>query len=163
MKEIPLSQGKVAFVDDEDYEALACHKWYAHKSKKSSIFYAVRKITVSPKKRFMLSMHRVITDTPPGVQIDHRDGNGLNNQRYNMRFATIAQNAQNVPKRRHNKSGFKGVHSANGRWNATIRINHKPVHLGGFTSADEAARAYDRAAIQCHGEFAYLNFPEVEK
>jgi hypothetical protein len=149
MAEVPLTQGKVALVDDEDYEYLSQFKWYAQKSE--TTWYAAR----HPTKNKTVRMHRVLMDDPQGLEVDHEDRDGLNNQRYNLRVATHAQNGRNRRPHTNKTSGYKGVYwqKASGRWIVQIQ-------LGSYDTAEEAARMYDEAARRYHGEFAYLNFPE---
>lgn len=106
-------------------------------------------------------MHRFILDLKKeDPDVDHKDGNGLNNQRSNLRTATRAQNARNRRIRTDNTSGFKGVtwRKDLGKWNAFIEIKTKRIHLGYFTDPMEAACAYDMAAVKYFGEFAHCNF-----
>jgi hypothetical protein len=108
-------------------------------------------------------MPHVILRVDDTIEIDHVNGDGLDNRRENLRVATHAQNASNRGVRVNNTSGFKGVHanhSGRGKqWFAYITTNYKRQHLGMFGTAEEAARAYDAAAVRLHGEFARLNFP----
>lgn len=156
MKQIPLTQGKFALVDDDDFERVsqfkwnACHKrhtWYAHRSKKAKPY------------RYTYSMHRFIMDEPEGLEVDHIDGNGLNNQKSNLRIATRSQNACNRGKAAHNKSGFKGIFWSNKDkcWVAHITVHRQGIYLGGFKDKIKAAQAYDRAAIEYFGGFAQIN------
>ena len=158
MKEIPLTQGKVALVDDADFERLSQWKWSAQKTR--SYWYAKRNTSRQTGKRIVY-MHVEIMQPPTGVKIDHKDHDGLNNQRYNLRYSTHAENVHNRKNQRGNKSGYKGVHwnKRKGKWQATVTVNYHQIYLGLFTRAEDAARAYDRAARTHHGEFAYLNFP----
>jgi len=150
---IPLTKGKFAIVDADDYDWLNRHKWCI--SKKRYSFYACRQ--THAEKIFM---HRVITNAPKGMLVDHIDGNGLNNRRSNLRICTIAQNNRNSRPWRRSYSKYKGVSwcQAAGKWRARIRPNHKQIHLGCFDTQIEAARAYDKKAKELFGEFAYLNF-----
>ena len=156
MKEIELTQGKVAIVDDEDFEYISQWKWCYTINQKSRSGYAIR--------RPGILMHRVINKTPPGMQTDHINGNGLDNRKENLRSCTRTQNKANVKMNRNNKSGYKGVSREKKRktWRAHIRIGGKGRALGRFDILEEAARAYDRAAREKFGEFARLNFPEGE-
>jgi hypothetical protein len=154
MKEIQLTQGKVALVDDADFEWLNQWKWCAIKQGK--LYYAIRKF-----KGKNLSMHRFVLGTPKGMLTDHRDHNGLNNQRYNLRFATKAQNTYNVSSRGHSKYlgvSIKQTGRQKGKISAKIQFNRRPTHIGSFPTEIDAARAYDLKAKELFGEFANLNF-----
>lgn len=145
---IPLTQGKFAIIDEEDFEAIGMHKWYYGAG------YALRKL-----KRKTIRMHSVINKTPDGYETDHIDGNGLNNQKLNLRNATRHNNVMNTNSRRNSSSKYKGVSWKLDRkkWLATICFNKKDIHLGYFISEIEAALAYNKAALKYFGEFAKLN------
>ncbi len=163
MKEIELTQGLVVLIDDEDYAWLSLNKWMAEAASNSSrTHYAVRWMTNNQGQRRALRMHRLIIGAKPGQQVDHIDGDGLNNQRSNLRVATCTENQRNSRLRMDNTSGFKGVSwkKQNNRWQASIRVSRKKTHLGYFRSPVEAALAYDHAALTHFGKFARLNFPE---
>jgi hypothetical protein len=152
MKIIPLNGGVFAQVDDADYILLRQYKWYAFKPCK--IWYASR---YNPKKRKCnITMHREIMKPPSTKEIDHIDGNGLNNQRNNLRICTHQQNAWNQGVKLGNTTGFKGVKfdRSRGKYEAEIRIQGRKKFLGRFSSPTEAAQAYDRMDIKIHGEFA---------
>jgi hypothetical protein len=157
-REIPLTQGKVAIVDDEDYEQLAQYKWTYLSGRKTG--YAMRFAKVD-EKRVLVLMHRFILSAPDGTEVDHRDRNGLNNTRDNIRIATPSQNRVNAPKRNGKcSSQFKGVvRSSNSSrpWEAIIKVGHKAMSLGYFASEQDAACAYNYAAVEYYGEFAYVN------
>lgn len=155
-KRISLTQGKVAIVDDADYEWLNQWKWRVLKG--YDTWYAVRNI-YKDGKRTTAKMHREILKPPIGVEIDHRDRDGLNNQRYNMRVATHAENAHNRRKQEET-SQFKGVtwYRWKTKWLGQIQVKNQRIHLGYFLSQTEAALAYDRAARTYFGEFANTNF-----
>ncbi len=159
MKEISLTQGKVALVDDGDYEYLNQWKWFAHKYKNNK-WYAERSEGwgVFEKK---IRMHRIITNAPTGMEVDHKDNNGLNNQRQNLRVCTKSQNIANTNKIANTTSKFKGVswRSDSKKWKAQIEVNKKAINLGSYSDPEEAARVYDDAATKYYGEFAKLNFP----
>jgi len=159
VKEIPLTQGKVALVDDEDYEELNKHKWCAQKTGKA--FYAVRNVGKRPHQKHVY-MHRQILNAPPGVECDHRNGNGLDNRRCNLRICTSGQNKMNQ-RPRGGTSQFKGVrwHRQAKRWQAEIMINSKHRYLGLFADETDAARTYDVAARELFGEFARTNFEAI--
>lgn len=152
-KQIPLTQGKVAIVDDDMYEYLMQWKWSAIKSR--STYYAKRNGGFPFRK--MILMHRVIMNTPDGMETDHRDHDGLNNTRANLRNCTRSQNLRNHKTR--NSSGFKGIKMHQGKWRADIYVDGKRIYLGSSSNAEDAAKLYDEAAKKYFGEFANLNFP----
>ncbi len=156
MRLIPLTQGKFAVVDDFDYKALGVHKWYAVRFKHG--YYAVREVA---RKRIW--MHKVLL--PGAPRVDHRDGNGLNNQRENLRPATRSENARGARgKKTGTTSKYRGVYYSRAprlanRWIAQYSKNRKANRVGNYSTEREAAEAYDRAAWIQFGEFAQLNFP----
>lgn len=161
MKEVQLSQGKVALVDDEDFDRVNQFKWCAIQHRKyPHLWYSVRSVRQLNGKQKTVLLHRFIL---PGFnQLDHVDRNGLNNQKGNLRPANHSQNAANRLK--HDgafTSGFKGVEwsKAKNRWIARIRFQGKNFYLGHYKIESDAAIAYDWAAKVCFGEFARLNFP----
>jgi len=155
VKEIPLTQGKVALVDDEDFPFVSRYKWCV--AKRGRNFYAVAQIA----KGESVLMHALIMGEKPGCIRDHINGNGLDNRRSNLRFARHAQNMANRSTSKNNKCGFKGVrkHQRCDKFIAEIRKNGKRYYGGLFPTAEDAARAYDALAAKLHGEFARLNFP----
>ena len=153
MKEIPLTQGKIALVDDEDYEYLCQFNWYARKDKRT--YYAVRSVHLKNGKVYSEHMHRVIMNTTKGNVVDHIDHNGLNNQKYNLRNCTPNENRLNRTVRE--GCEFMGV-SKHTYFIARINNGNERICLGRFKTAKEAAMAYDEAAKKYHGEFASLNF-----
>lgn len=163
---IPLTQGKFAAIDLEDFDKVSRHKWCAVKDKLT--FYAMTHIRVDGRPTG-LKMHRLILGlTDPKVYPDHRDGNGLNNRKSNLRICTGSQNQANKAKPHKSTSRFKGVHwnKECSKWKSEIRANGKKRYLGLFLDEAEAAEVYDTAALEIYGEFARLNFPiraEVEK
>jgi HNH endonuclease len=158
MIEIPLTRGQFAVLDECDREKvisitrLGPAKWQAVPSLSGRTFYACR---ASGGQRIW--MHRVILDAPPGMDVAHLDGNGLNNTRANLRVATRTQNLANNEQRK-SLTGYRGVYAAGGKFQAQIRFRGILRHLGWFNCPEEAAHAYDRAAIEIHGEFARPNF-----
>lgn len=155
MREIQIANGKgVALVDDDDYEWLNQWKWYALKHK--NLRYAVHDLWCNGKKKGIL-MHLLILPAPPGKEIDHRDGNGLKNVRSNLRVCTHAENCRNVKPHRDGTSKYKGVSWCKEKQKWTVHVKNK--HIGRFVSEEDAARAYDVAAIDLFGEFARPNFP----
>lgn len=159
-KEIPLTQGKVALVDDEDFECVNQFKWHAHNS--HGRWYAER---MGPRpKRQRIKMHRVIANRMGIVDasrvIDHRDGHTLDNRRINLRPATTAENNRNQKTFQTNTLGLKGVSRTNrGKpFMARISPDNHCLYLGAFDTAEQAARAYDAAARMFFGEFARTNY-----
>lgn len=158
MKTIPLTQGKVALVDDADYGAVSQFKWYA--AKMGRRFYAARALPRAGGKQVIQLLHQFLVPGTSGV--DHRDGDGLNNQRFNLRPATHRQNGQGF---RHKAAGttsrFRGVYwnKRKKKWHARLKRNGNPAHLGYFSDETKAARAYDEAARKYFGDFASPNFP----
>lgn len=157
-KEIPLTQGQVSLVDDEDFEWLNQWNWFAMARRQT--FYARREGKTLFGRRTAIFLHRVIMDAPKGMQVDHINGDGRDNRRSNLRLATNAENCRNRQLPSVNTSGYKGVvfKSEFGKWRATIGVNSSRIHLGYFESPIEAARAYDEAARKYFGEFARTNF-----
>lgn len=153
MKQIPLTQGKFALVDDEDYEELSAFKWCAQKGR--STFYAMRRSSVVEGRK-PIAMHREVLKCGPRDKVDHKDANGLNNVRSNLRVATHAQNLRNRGKQKNNTSGFKGVWFYRRRnvFQAIITVNGFRKTVGQFKTAEEAHAAYCAAASKLHGEFA---------
>lgn len=157
MKNILLTQGFFAVVDDEDYEALSRYKWRAKKW--GDKYYAIRTTSKLDGKRKNIFMHREIMGFP-SMDIDHANGDTLYNTRKNLRLCTKSENARNCNAYKTNKLGLKGVYFNYKKYSAQISINKKRLYLGYFDTPEEAARAYDAAAKIHHGEFARLNFPE---
>lgn len=153
---IPLTRGLEAVVDAADYEALSAFKWYAHDTGRG--LYAARR--ERPSNVFVY-MHRQITDAPAGLQVDHANGDRLDNRRANLRPCSSAQNSYNIAPKPGTASGFKGVTQHRAKWAARIWADGVLHRVGRFDTAEEAAKSYDSAAARLHGAFAYLNFPEA--
>jgi hypothetical protein len=166
-KQIQLTQGQFAIVDDEDFDRLNQHKWYAAWRESTKSFYAVRNERQPDGRQLQIQMHRQILGLEKGDcrQGDHREsGLTLDNRRNNLRVATKLQNSRNRKLNANNIARFKGV-----SWNESAKsfqvricVDGAMVYLGYRADKTEAARIYDRAAIQLHGEFARLNFPRED-
>lgn len=154
---IQLTQGKVVIVDEVDYQELSAYNWHVHRDGKR--WYAISRQRTPKGGSHQIRMHRLIMNAPDGVDVDHIDGNGLNNTRMNLRLATRSQNSCNRNIRNDNTSGYKGVsfHRATGKWQATITVNGKSAYLGLYATAEDAGAAYDEVAGQIHGQFARTN------
>jgi len=153
MKTIPLTQGKVALVDDVDFERANKLCWHAHYNHQSKIWYAQ-----SIHKNKVLHLHRFILNAPENLLVDHRNGDGLDDQRCNLRTCTKSQNCCNS-KSRKGTSKYKGVsfHKRAGKWQVDICKNYKGYYVGLFNTESEAAQAYNQVAVKFHGSFARLN------
>lgn len=160
MKEINLNRGYKAVVDEEDFGKVSQFKWHVQEG--VNTVYARRNYRALDGKQVNQRMHRFILDLPPGTKpsVDHKDGDGLNNRRENLRVCTSAENARNQPAYKNKSSKFKGViRRPGGKWEATITVDGKHKYVGWFMSEELAARAYDVAATENFGQFARLNFP----
>lgn len=153
MKEIPLTQGKVVLVDDDDYEKLNQFNWFAHWSGWG--WRALRNKWVNGKGETIF-MHREILNAPKGTQVDHINGNSLDNRKENLRFCTNQQNSFNRQAQKNNKLGIKGVSwkKSHKKFMARIKVGEKVIHLGHFDSAIKAALVYQEAEKKYFGEFA---------
>lgn len=148
---VPLTQGKHAIIDGIDAERILCHRWRV-----DAYGYAIK-----GGGKDTITMHRFLVATAPGEEVDHINRDKLDNRRCNLRVVTHTQNCVNTEIRRNNTSGFKGVRLNKGQyWAAHIRVNYRQIHLGHFATAEDAARAYDAAAREHFGEFAFLNFTD---
>lgn len=158
MKEIKLTKGKFALVDDADYQWLNQWKWFAVKRRRT--FYAMRVLYKKSKYHCTVIMHRLILGiTDIKIDSDHIDHNGLNNQRYNLREATHRENMKNRSAARYSTSKYLGVSKRinSDLWRAKLQSNGISIHIGYFIDEKDAALAYNKAAIARHGEFANLN------
>ena len=164
MRLISLTRGHYAQVDDDDFEFLSQFKWYAVKPKKGTrCIYAAHNSGRGGKSKYVL-MHRLLLRASKGQRIDHEDRNGLNNQRYNLRFCTNQQNIANSQLAKKSACGFRGVSWSTPmkKWRARIGGRGKEKVVGYYTTPEDAARARDAAAIIEYGAFAMLNFKETQ-
>lgn len=157
-KEIPLTRGMVALVDSEDYERLVKHKWHAHKSRQKGSYYAKGYTGCKDGKDVISSMARFILDAPKGMVVDHINRNTLDNRKCNLRICTHSGNMKNKGHYKSNKSGYRGVIKSLNKWVAQIKDNKERHYLGTFETKEEAALAYDQAAMKFNGQYATLNF-----
>lgn len=148
---IKLTQGKETCIDLVDWPEVQKYRWHA--TKQQDYWYAI----AEPVDNQRIKLHRLLC--PTSKDIDHKDGNTLNNQRFNIRPATKTENMQNRRVAKSNKVGLKGVFQTWNRFSAKISVNKRAVYLGSFSTAEEAAQAYDTAARTHFKSFARLNFP----
>jgi hypothetical protein len=170
MKTIQLTQNKVALIDDEDFDRISKIKWHAWYNKNGDAFYAVHSVYVKGKSPKSLKMHRhILGVTDPDLDVDHKDGDTLNNQKYNLRPCKRHQNTSHMlGLRSDNTTGYRGVskyfYGNIKKWVARVHSKGKSISLGYFDSPEEAAKAFDKAAKELYGEFCgKLNFPEETK
>ncbi|MGC4375766.1 HNH endonuclease [Fictibacillus sp. Mic-4] len=153
MAEIPLTKGFVAIVDECDYEYLSNFPWHYSKGyaiNRSSFFH-------EDGKRKTVLMHRLILQVDPRHEVDHINGNSLDNRRNNLRIANRAENSRNIKTPSHNTSGYKGVTKSKKGWRASIHLNSEKIHIGVFKTKEDAAKAYNIKALELFGDFARLN------
>ena len=159
-----MAQPQYAKVDPADYKRLRGYEWFAKRTKNS--FYARGRLAGSKSKKEKLTyMHQEIIKVPEGMVVDHINHDAMDNRRANLRPATRAQNTRNRKKfAKSSGSKYKGIYwrKKTRKWEVLITFERKKIFLGCFRSEIDAARAYDRAAIKYHGEFASLNFPESD-
>lgn len=158
MKLLPLTQNRFAIIDDEDFDRVSQYKWqfdnYGYATR-------VKHISGSKKNRILqhFSLHRTIMNCPKGKQVEHINGNSLDNRKENLRFSTQHQNSMNKGISKNNTSGFKGVcwNKRKNRWMVRLGFNYKELFLGYFDDLEEAVKIYNQNAIKYFGEFARLN------
>lgn len=165
MKKIPLTQGRCALVDDDDFDRVSKYRWHAWRVPSKNKYYARRSLGKGGGKFPKQRMHRFIMEvTDPLTEVDHINGNGLDNRKENLRLSTKTQNQRNRQGPcKMNKSGYRGVgwSQLHGAWRARVTVNKRQIILGFFDSPIAAAKAFDAAAMKYYGEFAgVLNFPD---
>lgn len=154
MKEIKLTKGQVALVDDEDFEYLNQWKWRASWNKSTNSFRAVRMAGAFPRKT--IYMHRLIMKTPAGIECDHVYHNTLDNRKSELRNVTHSQNIINQDARKNNKLKIKGVYTHHKKFRAVITKNGRQILLGTFNTPEEAREVYEKAAIEIYGVYKFL-------
>jgi len=155
---VPLGRGLFAIIDPEDRQRVTRYQWRARRLGKT--FYAYRRVREGGGLRHEF-LHRFVLGLPKAEpDVDHANGNGLDNRRANLRIATKAENGRNRGPNRNNTSGYKRVcwHKGAGKWLASIQVDRRQISLGLYDDPVDAALAYDLAAIEHHGEFAWTNF-----
>lgn len=153
MKEVALTRGKVAIVDDCDYERVNQIKWHLHTGG-----YAGSK-DWSSGKRVYVYMHRFITNAPRGTEVDHINGDRLDNRRANLRMASRKENARNAKGMPERRARYKGISFYDNAYHVRVMADGKQLNFGRYRSERAAAKVYDYAAIGLHGDFARINFP----
>ena len=148
-----------AIVDDDDYELVSRHKWHATRKAGGDIYYAARCVRIGKYKQTKIRMHRFIVNAQDGVQVDHENGDGLDNRRSNLRITTNQQNQHNRSANKGKK--FKGVIVDKRSYRARIYLHGEAFYMGPFASEDAAAKAYDAMAVEMFGPFARTNFPQA--
>lgn len=160
---VPLSKGRFSVISIEDAEKVLRLKWHLFENKtngRKPVRYAATK-SMKNGKRISIYLHRFIIDAPKGVEVDHINGDGLDNRSSNLRLATRSENARNFKSSRKSACGFRGVfqYNKNKRFGVKITVNKTVYILHGFLDAAEAALFYDLKALELHGDFATLNNP----
>ena len=157
MADVPLGKGRVVLVDDSDLPLLIRWRWYWCRNARGG--YAYGRSINNPGRRHSY-MHRVLMNPPADKDVDHINGDGLDNRRANLRICSRGQNLAHG-RNRGSSGGYRGVYRVSGsvRYEAKIGVNGSRFRLGSFLEAIEAAKAYDRAARQAFGVFATTNFP----
>lgn len=149
------------FYDDFDYKLVSEHRWFACKGQNSNTIYARTAYIKEGRYRSRLMHRLILLNTPRSLHIDHKNGNGLDNRRINLRICTPSQNSANQSIAKNNKTGCKGINKIIGKtkisYRAQITVDKKQINLGCFKSLKEAAAAYNEAAINYFGEFAKVN------
>lgn len=152
-KLIPITQNKSTIVDDEDYVFLSQYKWRAIKSQ-NHYYVGKSEKRKRDKPRKLTLMHRLIMCSRDGEQVDHINGDSLDNQKHNLRLCTQGQNLFNKNKYKNNKTGFKGISVRGKKWRVQVQANKKQHIVGHFNTINEAIAAYNAVSKKIHGEFS---------
>jgi hypothetical protein len=166
-------------LDKEDWDKVSQYKWFLNRAHTGKLYVRanidhpdggtlMRKIggkEYECKKQTTIALHQIIANTPKGMYTDHKNGDTLDNRKENLRICTNAQNCWNRGKNKNNSHGYKGIKFDGRRrlapWQAYIGYHGKRIYIGNYATAEEAARAYDKKAIELYGEYAVLNFPTL--
>lgn len=154
--ELTTDNGYIFTIDDEDYDKIRGYHWMGWRQIKNGKFYTTYIVALTSRKdgkRMTIRLHRILTNAPHGVEVDHADGDGLNNCKLNLRICTHKQNQANKGRQGNNTSGSKGV-TRNSSKRKSWRAEMAGRHLGSFVHKEEAAEAYACAAEKEYGEFA---------
>lgn len=144
-------------MDIEDVQILIDYTWHKHHNKTNNTIYMRGWCKKTRKKKMM---HRIIMKAPDNKQVDHINGNTLDNRKSNLRICSHSENIRNRGQRKDSTTNYKGVFRSGNRWGASIGVNSDKIYLGTFDTAKEAAIEYNKAALKYHGEFANLNTVE---
>lgn len=156
---LKITKGQETLIDLEDFKRVAIYRWKASKPSKGNKFYAKRNAHVNKKER-VLSLSRFIMNAPKELEVDHKNGDSLDNRKCNLRLCTATQNRVSFrSKNEKYSSKYRGVSKHRNKWLAQIGIKGKASYIGVFSDPIEAARARDKKALEVYGEFAQLNFP----
>lgn len=160
---VPLTGGKFALIDEVDWSIVSRHCWHVRNGR-NTLYAVANEYIPETKGGRKIWMHRLITDAPDGIQVDHINRDGLDNRRCNLRLATPVENQRNRPGKKNGTSVYKGVSwsSQHSKWRAQIYHDQRQHFVGLFHDEIDAARAYDSRAKEIHGRFAYLNFPHPD-
>lgn len=158
MIKLTASSGETFIIDREDYDKIKDLKWTSYSSYRKSKKY-LRSHTFKNGVNKTHLLHRIVTDAPKGMEVDHINGDTFDNRKANLRVCTHAENVRNSKPNNRNTSGYKGVrfYKRNKKWGAAIRSNEKRLFLGLHSTKEDAARAYNLAAIKYFGDYAWLN------
>jgi len=157
LHKIPLSHGKFAIVDEEDFARVSAFEWRAVRARQTNDNWYAKRTESKDGATLNVYMHRFILGVPGGVEVDHADRDGLNNTRENLRECSRSLNCANKQLERP-ASGYRGVSFVKGKWQARVTVDGRVRSLGVYLSAEEAARVRDAFVSQLYGEFAVLNF-----
>jgi HNH endonuclease len=152
---IELSQGQACLVSVEDFDKVSARRWHARHDN-SGKFYACRAGVREDGRKTKFDMHRELLSPPAGYQVDHINGNSLDNRRENLRIATASENGRNRGPNKNNTTGIKGVSLIKGKFVAQLTLHRKNRIIGRFPTLEAAGKAVKSATARLHGEFGYV-------